>query len=80
MSKWIIGTLQSSLKLWKSRSTSSSDKSLPDDKYSSSALIPMRCGITSVSNVVFRPPSHFLAIRAVTGVVFGARLLGRLIS
>jgi hypothetical protein len=39
-----------------------------------------RCGITSVSNVFFRPPSHFLAIRAVTGVVFGARLLGRLIS
>ena len=28
----------------------------------------------------FRPLSHFLAIRAVTGVVFGARLLGRLIS
>ena len=27
--------------------------------------------------VFFRPPSHFLTIRAVTGVIFGARLLGR---
>ena len=39
-----------------------------------------RCGITSGSNVFFRPPSHFLLIRAVTGVIFCARLLGRLIS
>jgi len=57
MSKWIIGTLQSSLK--------------PLEK-------PVRNHICLER--VFRPPSRFLLIRAVTGVIFGARLLGRLIS
>jgi hypothetical protein len=57
MSKWIIGTLQSSLKTLEK---------------------PVRNHICRER--FFRPPSHFLLIRAVTGVTFGARLLGRLIS
>ena len=57
MSKWIIGTLKSSLKLLER---------------------PVRNHLCLEG--FFCPPSHLLLIRAVTGVIFGARLLGRLIS